>query len=589
MKYHILSIGVSKHKDPAFRALDFAAKDASDFYRLFTINAGELGYQKLLLDNEATLSNIRTALGDELTKNISPEDAFFFMFSGHGVEAEDESGTAYSHFLAPFDATEDFTNSCISIDYLKSVFEKLPGKASFIFVDSCFSGSINSKALPNPKKKKIGTTKSFTQMSLGSGSVAYTACKDDETALEDPELENGLFTHLLLKELQKKREVEQYPVENLFAPVTSAVSKRAKERYNHIQTPTVNSHFEGVVYLPVFKNELKITPQILTIPRYPELTTTTFPAPKIELEDKQREKIINDLSNMVVESSQNSNLMYQISFERFCIKLVKSVQAEWEKIFQKYGADLAKIPEAVSSLEAESYQLIMLGTVIATFGSIKQMEIYASNIAEILNWGKEKAGYVVYTTIPEIIMAEIIYSIGTICLARRNLDSLKILLFTKVEDPSREGPPLPLYAYNEIYYCDALGGNASKVGDHIREMLKSYEWLSELAPRIEGKTDDYQLQMNFLLVMLLMKNDVMLYADFGRYYGNRLKPLINKIKYDKDFRIKLSRLFDLKEEEIRPLLIKQMEKVERSGVGNGFFWMSVDTEDFMTPEEMEKN
>jgi hypothetical protein len=105
--------------------LQYADKDAADLYALFKDNIGDLGYNRLLVDSEATLSEIRTSFGKDLQQNIESDDAFFFFFSGHGTTAEDEDGTSYSHYLIPFDATRDITNSCISIDYLKDVFDNL--------------------------------------------------------------------------------------------------------------------------------------------------------------------------------------------------------------------------------------------------------------------------------------------------------------------------------------------------------------------------------------------------------------------------------------------------------------------------------
>ena len=69
MKYHILSIGISKHQNPEAN-LQFASKDAADFFALFTQNVSNIGYKKLLTDNEATLSSIQTALGSELLRNF---------------------------------------------------------------------------------------------------------------------------------------------------------------------------------------------------------------------------------------------------------------------------------------------------------------------------------------------------------------------------------------------------------------------------------------------------------------------------------------------------------------------------------------
>ena len=146
MKYHILSIGISQHQDPQAN-LHFASKDASDFFSLFTQNVSNVGYKKLLTDNEATLSAIRTAFGTDLQNQIGADDCFVLYYSGHGAIAPDpDQPEIYSHFLVPFDVTQDIQNSCIPVDYIRDTFKKLNCKSKLFFVDSCFSGAVNSKS-----------------------------------------------------------------------------------------------------------------------------------------------------------------------------------------------------------------------------------------------------------------------------------------------------------------------------------------------------------------------------------------------------------------------------------------------------------
>ena len=153
MKHHLVAIGISKHQNAFVGNLKYAEKNAIEFFNLFEKNIGDIGYKRLLTDSEGTLAQIRTALGAELKKEIKPDDIFFFFYSGHGTTAESPDGKSLSHYLFPFDATRDIVNSCTPISYLKDVFETLPCQAIFVFIDSCFSGSINSKGYTNPIKK----------------------------------------------------------------------------------------------------------------------------------------------------------------------------------------------------------------------------------------------------------------------------------------------------------------------------------------------------------------------------------------------------------------------------------------------------
>lgn len=588
---HILSIGISKHQNSFINNLNYAEKDASDFFKLFTENIGDIGYKKLLTDSEATFANIRSALGQELQQAIKAGDKFFFFYSGHGATADDEDKKSLAHYLIPFDATLDIANSCISVTYLKQAFNNLETGANFIFIDSCFSGSLSStKGYNNPNKKDLKQVKTLLSTVTGNGNLIFTACKDVEEAIEDPESRNGLFTHFLLEDLLKERTVDKFPITDILAPVSEAVIEKAKNKYKHTQTPTHNSSAEGVVYLPKFKEKIKITPEMIEMPKYMELSATTFSVPQIELEDKELAKLLNETIDFVSESKNSlKGSMPEMVFEKFIMNLVKKVKTEWEVIFEN-SKGVSDIPDSLASLEAKSLQLFMMGGVISAFGSNRQMEIYCEQVVELLELTKNRSGLIALMAIPEMIIVELIYLVGVISLGRNNLKPFDILLKTRVWDYSgRDNGPEMLICYNHIHYCRALGGTATKVNDHIREVLKSYQWIKELAPKTEDKTDDFQLQANFLLTFLAKKNNRSIWADFGRWYPNRIMPLVQKIKYDDEMRAKIASLFDVENTEIRDVISELFSKVGREEFGGGgMFWESIEPEDLLTNEEKEK-
>lgn len=588
MKYHILSIGISKHQHSFVNTLQYADKDATDFYTLFTTNISDIGYKKLLINSEATLTEIRTALGKELRQAVGSDDAFFFFFSGHGATAENQDGTLLEHYLIPFDATPDIPSSAISVDYLKEVLDKINCKAAYIFVDSCFSGSINSKGYSYPNTKALKAVKALSDQVFGKGSLVFTASKADEKALEDPDNQNGLFTYFVLEELQKQRSKDSYPVTDIVTPIIEEVTRRAKDKYSHNQTPTAKINLEGAVYLPVCKKPLKIAPTLLEIPKYPQLATTSFPIPELELSDKQLQKQLNEIVSFVANGNSQSGSQQKILFERFCWKMIKQVKSDWDRIFSEVGADVSKIPNAVVQLEVAAYQLILVGSVTATFGSEEQMKIYSDVVVTILDWAKGLAGLTALIAAPEILPVIIIYTIGIVCLANNDLKPFKILLYTKVQDSDNEGEPRPLFMYNHIHYCDALGGYGSKIADHIRSLLESYVWLPELSPRLENKVIDHQLQINFIIAMLIQSQNERFWPDFGRFYASRIKPLIDKIKYDEGFQKQLALLFGVKVEEIRQVIITNFKKIKQDEFGGGFFWESIGLQALLTKAEIEE-
>ena len=89
MKHHIVSIGISRHQNGAAN-LQYAAKDATEFFELLSLNLAEQGYKRLLIDSEATLAQIQSAIGSELKEAVSKDDAFLFLFRAWGHRRRQE-------------------------------------------------------------------------------------------------------------------------------------------------------------------------------------------------------------------------------------------------------------------------------------------------------------------------------------------------------------------------------------------------------------------------------------------------------------------------------------------------------------------
>lgn len=591
MKYHIVSVGISKHKNSGAN-LEFADKDASEFFNLFSQNIGNIGYKRLLVNQEATLTDIKTALGETLKQNVQPDDAFFFFYSGHGALAADpEDHNSDTCFLVPYDATKDISNTGFSVENIKKIFEELPSKANFIFIDSCFSGSVskNSKVYPYPKVKEYRPLKSFINTDLGEGSVIFTASKADEMSLEDPEYKNGLFTYYLLKELQIERKSGKFSVMEIHDPIAKNVGERAKNKWKHTQTPTFKGTIQGELKLPVFKENPPLTLERVEIPRIHDLQSVSFSVLDIDITEAERDKQLEETITFVLKSSRAGSFAERDPvFERFCYKAVGKIKLEWEALFEKLGGDIKKTSEAIQKMEAKSYHFAMLGATTVIYGNDIQKRIFFQSLISLLELTKDRAGIIALIAVPEVVVVEILYAIITICVARNEYSSLNMLIETRFDDPDdRDQPPVNILEYNQPHYTQALTGDSIKVNEHVREFLRKQNWLSELVPLLLGKTDEYQLQANFLLSMLSAHVSVRFWPDFARYDALRIMPFVRTLIYNQTVRGEVANLIGISENEVLPKFRSYISKMETQGLGK-YWWNSISQEDLMTKEEREK-
>jgi hypothetical protein len=582
MKYHILSIGISRHQNPEAN-LQFADKDAADFFSLFTQNVPNVGYNKLLTDSEATLSAIQTALGNELQNQVGAEDGFVLYYSGHGALAPIQDGT-YTHFLVPFDVTNDIPNSSIPVDYIRGIFDRLKCKSKLFFVDSCFSGAVNSKSY-GPNYKGVKNVKKLSEEISGEGSVVFTACQDEEKSIEDEKLQNGVFTSFLLKELQIEKGADKFSIINLFTPIAEKVIKYTQDTHNFKQTPTFRGTLKEPLYLPTFKKPLLIKPEIIDTPKSQNLVEEMPVNPEIDISPQKQSDILEKTIEFILRTSKGEP--GKIEFEKFALELGKIVLKKWDSIFKNEDGTGYDIPQAVAKLEAESYQLFILTAIVGTYGSEQQAELIGEICGNLLKTTRDKGGVMAFINVPEVPVLFIEYLLALTALATNHFSNLKAFMMTKIFGFRYDSEPPTMVSMYHTHYADSLTGYADKAADYVRKALSSMDWLKRVHPRLD--VEDFETlfaQANFLLVVLRLQNNYHAWPDFGRFYSSRLMPFVEKIKYDDAFSKAFAEFLGVGQKDLRRKLKEHVETAKKNGLGS-YWWDSIRGNEFLKTGESE--
>lgn len=584
MKYHILSIGISKHQNPEAN-LQFANKDAADFFALFTQNVSNIGYKKLLTDNEATLSAIQTALGSELQNQVGVDDGFVLFYSGHGALAPEKDDT-FTHYLVPFDVTEDIPNSSIPVEYIRGIFDKLNCKSKLFFVDSCFSGAVNSKSY-GPSYKAIKSIKKLSDEISGEGSVTFTACKDDEKSIEDEKLENGVFTSFLLSELQERKKGEKFSIIDIFTPIAEKTSEYTEKTYHFKQTPTFNGKLKEVLYLPTFKKPLRLKPETIDVPKSQSVVEDTPLTPELDLSSAKKTDLVDKTISFVLSTAVENKPLLKLEFEKFALELGKKTTNKWEDILKNAGGTIQDVPDAVAELEAECYQLFVLSAVVGAYGNKDQVSLIAEICGDLLKMTKDKAGLIAMINVPEVIVVYVEYFLTITAIATADFSRLKTFMGSKIFGIRYDDEPPTMLSMYHVHYADALTGNANKVADYMRQGLKTMDWLKKIHPRLDVEdTDNLQLRANFVLVLTRVHYGSRAYADFGRFYSTRVLPIVERIKYDTEFAKSFANLLNLEPKDLRTKLMQHIGEIIKAGIGSGFWYNSIEPDDFLTRREL---
>ena len=247
--FHTISIGVNKYLDSAISDLAYARADAETFHGFFAKQLNEDQCRsRILVDEEATKSNIERLIGDELPRVVGEGDVVSLFFAGHGSPESKSSPDQVSRYLVAHDTDFDAIYSTgidMELD-LRRMLERVTRAAMVVcFLDCCFSGRAGGRTFegPNLAVNQIRNSRiELNKLDFGEGRVIMSACDDDELAIENSQLKHGLFTSCLVETLSRRdSENEFISIGQLYDDVSQAVRSQSNGR----QSPVLNGRIQG--------------------------------------------------------------------------------------------------------------------------------------------------------------------------------------------------------------------------------------------------------------------------------------------------------------------------------------------------------
>lgn len=226
---------------------NIVTKDAHDVVKLLT-SENYCGYDsskvKILINSDATLSNIRKELSS-LADKAGTHDTVFIYFSGHGYNEADDANP--SCLLVPIDFGSP-QGGMLSEQELSNLLSKISSDRLLFVIDACHSAGVATFKNLHQDTEKIGfSEKSLERLSQGRGKVLLASSRDYETSLILNGDQNSLFTKHFLAAL--KVEVssindEFIRVFDIFSHIEQSVPKEA-ENVGKEQHPVFKGSLEN--------------------------------------------------------------------------------------------------------------------------------------------------------------------------------------------------------------------------------------------------------------------------------------------------------------------------------------------------------
>jgi hypothetical protein len=198
-------IGINDY--PKLPRLKYAVRDATEFYRLLVErNKIPPANITMLLNEQATISNLRSILGTQLKTSAEKNDMVIIFFAGHGATERDATspdGDGLEKYLLTWETDlKDLYSTAIPMREIAHIFGRIQSERLVFIADACYSGASGGRTV-NVIGMRSGIHDGFLdRIASGKGKIIISASAANEVSVERDDLQHGVFTYYLLEGLK---------------------------------------------------------------------------------------------------------------------------------------------------------------------------------------------------------------------------------------------------------------------------------------------------------------------------------------------------------------------------------------------------
>lgn len=261
--FYALIIGIGKYSDKRISPLELADADARGFYDLL-IDPRHAGLPeenvRLLIDEEATLSNIKKAISGWLFKLADRDSTVIIFFAGHGGLESDKTNReadGIAKYLLPWDTDPDnlFASALSNIDF-QELLRTIKAQRLVGFLDSCYAAGVSSTGARDVDI----VDDPYKDLCQGKGRLIIASAQPNQRSWESKELGHGIFTHHLLQAIKGKADSNNNGYTSaldVFRYLRDNVPKTTRKLSNSIQEPMLSGEASNEIIVSIDKQRLK--------------------------------------------------------------------------------------------------------------------------------------------------------------------------------------------------------------------------------------------------------------------------------------------------------------------------------------------
>jgi hypothetical protein len=246
-------IGVNRYSK--VRPLKYAVNDARVFYdHLVQFSQIPRENVTLLLDQDVTLTRMRSILGTQIKNKAGKDDMVIIFFAGHGATEKDvqsPDGDGLEKYLLPCDADpKDLYATAMPMAEVSRIFGRIQSERLVFIADSCYSGASGGRTIDVSGIRATISDAFLDRVASGKGRVIITASGANEVSAEYDNLKQGVFTYYLVEGLKGKADTDKdgtITVDEVYRYVSEAVPRATNQEQHPVKKGTV----EGQLILSI--------------------------------------------------------------------------------------------------------------------------------------------------------------------------------------------------------------------------------------------------------------------------------------------------------------------------------------------------
>lgn len=244
-------IGISKYRH--VQSLKYGDKDALAMYEYLVSQVGVPKDQiTLMLNEQASLTNLKRVLGTELRRKAAQKDTVIIYYAGHGAPETDATSAdddGLEKYLVPYEGDpNDLYTTGLPMREVETILARLSSERVIFITDACYSGATTGRTFQTAARRATVSDSYLARLSKAKGRVVMTASRASEVSEERDNLGHGVFTYYLLEGLKGRADVDGDGVISV-DEAYNYVAKRVPEVTGQNQHPVKRGEVEGQLIL----------------------------------------------------------------------------------------------------------------------------------------------------------------------------------------------------------------------------------------------------------------------------------------------------------------------------------------------------